>query len=58
MKSQNNMWSIVLILSGIALLVLGSMLVSFNIYDMLYFCFLVYAIFRFIYLRKSKQGLN
>ncbi len=58
MKTENNMWSIVLVLGIVAVLVFGSMIASFNVYDVIYFCFLVYGIVRFIYLRKSDQSLN
>lgn len=58
MKTENNMWSVVIVLSVLALLVLGSFIMSPNIYDVIYFSFLIYGIFRFIYLRKSNHGLN
>lgn len=58
MNTENNKWSVVLVLVVIALLVLGSLLISFNIYDVIYLCFLVYGILRLIYLRNKNKGLD
>lgn len=58
MNTKDNMLSVLLVLSSLALFVLGSVLASNNIYDIIYFAFLVGAILKFVYLRKSHSSLD
>lgn len=53
MNNNNSMWYVVFAFSIIALLLIQSIIVSFNIYDILYlFCVIIFLI-RFIWLKKD-----
>lgn len=51
-NKKANIYGVVVTLSVVAFLVLGSMLTSFNVIDCAYFIFLVYCILRYIYINK------
>lgn len=51
-NKKANIYGVVVTLSVVAFLVLGSLLTSFNIIDFAYFIFLVYCILRYIYIYK------
>ncbi len=56
MDNKNSMWSVVLVFVLIVLLVLGSLILSLNLYDGLYLAFIIICMFKFIYLRKRKSS--
>ncbi len=56
MDKENNMWSVVLVFVLIALLVSGSLMISYNWYDGLYLIFIVVCLCKFIYLRKHSKS--
>ena len=56
MDNKNSMWSVVLVFVLIVLLVLGSLILSLNLYDGLYLAFILICMFKFIYLRRLKSS--